>query len=942
MTESEVPTLGLGAEQRQMWTQAVMTMAYGVRERRHALGRVAWSDERTAERTHERTERIADPAVRAMSVDEWTEAVDRRQRGQGGERHTHSGDGWVTVWIGPLDGGRTALLASAGPPGSTTPTATAAVSCADTATAVELADDLLAGGPDQVDRLGAFATLSARRAAAAAADVAEPEPARLARTAAAVRQVWTGPRYTALAEAVVASPAFPALAWRLHELAERGYAVADVLGRIDPDRLIGGTVRDPAALAEWFVERMAPDLRVINLDPNDPATVDPATVDPAAGAARTAGGAPTAGPAPTPHPTPPASGAATGDGHTRPGRRGARRHPHGPSVRAAGGRRRGGRRRRPWWRRCSPRLTRRSWCSGCSTAAAIPGCGCSCIGCTSRAGRSRGRSPTVPAARLEAARDPASYLSAAVHRHPADRPAATDRPGPRGDGRPGAHGDAGHGRGQGGRLPRVAGPGPASRRVDRRGVTGRGSARRPAGRAGVPGPHPRGLHGAPDGPQGGRAPDRCAGRARRPDPSRHRESPVAGRGERRAQRRPGGGRRRRGHPRVGHRRVGHRRVGRCHGSDHARVGRCRAGPLGEDQPRRPPVARTHGRRPCGVARRRGPRPVRRPRRPPPRPARAAQPRRIGRERAGPGSPRIPRRTRPGPRTGRCAAIRAGHRRVVGDRRLRDRRLRDRRPHGRRRRRPRPVVDPARGDDVGIVVDGTVLWTEDDLDPASAVDRVGLAATVGLGSAARADRVEARLHDARLHDAHPARAAAAGSAAGTVPRAISAGPSAATRSAAMPDVDTLMRAAELVVTSQFGSPSMLQRTMRVGYATAAQLMDLLETSGIVGPPAGAQAREVLVTPDELDGVLAGLRAAAGPAPSAAPTASPSADPHRAAAARAAAAEERGDPAAAAARAEVTCTPTASASADHAVRGTRRVPPPVSPPAHRVDVERSPHR
>jgi hypothetical protein len=69
MTESEVPTLGLGAEQRQMWTQAVMTMGYGVRERRHALGRVAWSDEHTAERTHERTERIADRAVRAIGLD---------------------------------------------------------------------------------------------------------------------------------------------------------------------------------------------------------------------------------------------------------------------------------------------------------------------------------------------------------------------------------------------------------------------------------------------------------------------------------------------------------------------------------------------------------------------------------------------------------------------------------------------------------------------------------------------------------------------------------------------------------------------------------------------------------------------------------------------------------------------------------------------------------
>ena len=100
MTESDVPTLGLGSEQRQMWTQTVMTLAYGVRERRQALGQVAWSDEQSAERRQERTARIADPTVRAMSTDEWTEAVDRRQRRHGGERHTQSGAGWVTCWPG--------------------------------------------------------------------------------------------------------------------------------------------------------------------------------------------------------------------------------------------------------------------------------------------------------------------------------------------------------------------------------------------------------------------------------------------------------------------------------------------------------------------------------------------------------------------------------------------------------------------------------------------------------------------------------------------------------------------------------------------------------------------------------------------------------------------------------------------------------------------------
>ena len=216
-----------------------------------------------------------------------------RRRAAAGEvailTDTTSDGGTVTVTLGELDQHRWGLHVEARTAAGD-PVGTAAVSCLDQDTAAHLADQLRAGPVARVAQLAEYASACSARAAAAAAGLAETDQQLRARVADAVRATGWDPELT---QRVVQADGFGALVWRLHDMEQRGYDLADILARVPEQVLAGrvwhGAIRDPAAVAHYVVEGLAETLPAVHVPwAREPTRSRPGRDGPAAAADQSA------------------------------------------------------------------------------------------------------------------------------------------------------------------------------------------------------------------------------------------------------------------------------------------------------------------------------------------------------------------------------------------------------------------------------------------------------------------------------------------------------------------------------------------------------------------------------------------------------------------------------------------------------------------------------
>ncbi len=260
-TATEPPVLGLDRSQTQTYVQAAMALGWMLRERRQERGKRAWSEAEDATRAHDELEDLLrTPPVRGLTTSERRETtswVDSRSVTDAEGREE------LRVRIRPTGGDRWILAAEIvplQPLSDPDDRVQVEISCDTEARARDLADELAAAGPDRglLARLGGHTQRVEQRRRAARDEVAPDRQLWLEQLTEAAHEAWP----SEVAERVVDSEAFGALARHVRTLADRGYEPLDTLTRIKGADL--ARADDPGALAAWFAKKLTQQLIVVD------------------------------------------------------------------------------------------------------------------------------------------------------------------------------------------------------------------------------------------------------------------------------------------------------------------------------------------------------------------------------------------------------------------------------------------------------------------------------------------------------------------------------------------------------------------------------------------------------------------------------------------------------------------------------------------------------